>query len=62
MIVNIIENSNIKETKINIECNKTDESIIKLVRTVEGRCTDHTGSAGPAPTNSCHRFGSASVR
>ena len=31
MIVNIIENSNIKETKINIECNKTDENIIKLI-------------------------------
>ena len=28
MIVNIIENSNITETKINIECNKTDESIM----------------------------------
>ena len=35
MIVNIIENSNIKETKINIECNKTDESIIKLVSLIK---------------------------
>lgn len=31
MIVNIIENSDIKETIINIECNKTDENIIKLI-------------------------------
>ena len=35
MIVNIIENSNIKETKISIECNKTDESIIKLVSLIK---------------------------
>jgi len=35
LIVNIIENSNIKETKINIECNKTDESIIKLVSLIK---------------------------
>lgn len=35
MIVNIIENSNIKETKINIECNKTDESIIKLISIIK---------------------------
>ena len=35
MIVNIIENSDITETKINIECNKTDESIIKLISLIK---------------------------
>lgn len=35
MIVNIIENSNINETKINIECKKTDEKIIKLISLIK---------------------------
>ena len=35
MIVNIIENSNIKEIKINIECNKTDENVIKLISLIK---------------------------
>ena len=35
MIVNIIENSNINETKINIECKKTDEEIIKLISLIK---------------------------
>ena len=34
MIVNIIEDSNIKETKITIECNKTDDNILKLISLV----------------------------
>ena len=31
MIVNMIENSNIKETKITIECCKADSQILKII-------------------------------
>ena len=34
MIANIIENSNIEETKITIECNKVDSQILKILELI----------------------------
>ena len=35
MIVNMIENSNIKETKVTIECSKVDSQILKIIELIK---------------------------
>ncbi len=35
MIINMVENSNIKETKITIECNKVDSQILKIISLIK---------------------------